>query len=113
MVAEWDWLRAGLLKVIAKTASNYRPEDVYLRARTGAAWIFAIDECGFVVLEQEHDCDGLVVVVWALWCEPGAARVRDGDIYAELERIGREAKAKRIRMLSPRRAGSGSGIGGK
>ena len=99
VVAEWDWLRAGILKCIEKTRSRYRPEDVYTRLVTNTAWCYAVDG-GALVLTQEYDHDGLVIFVWCLFGE-SIAEQKD-EIYAELEKLGREAKAKRIRMQSPR-----------
>ena len=102
--ADWDWLRAGLLHCIQKTASRYRPEDVYLRLRTDTAWVYALDERqGFAVLTKEFDPDGLVLFVWILFAEPNTLSERKGEVYAEFERIARECKAKRIRMQSPRK----------
>lgn len=102
--ADWDWIRAGLLHCIKKTASRYRPEDVYLRLRTDTAWAYALSErAGFAVLTREFDPDGLVLFVWALFSEPYSLRGREGEVYAELVRLARECKAKRIRMQSPRR----------
>ena len=100
---QWDWLRAGLLLVIAKTKAKYRPEDVYLRLRTDTAWAYAIDDpAGFVVFTREYDHDGLVLFIWIMWTPPNSIRWRNDEMYAELERIARECKAKRIRMQSPR-----------
>ncbi len=100
--ADWDWLREGLLKLIAKGGSRYRPEDVYLRLRTDTAWAYMLGErTGFVVLTREFDHDGLVLFVWILWAAPNSLRERKREVYSELERLARECKAKRIRMQSP------------
>ena len=104
--AEWGWLRNGLLDLAERTEAHYRPEDAWLRLRTGTAWAYGIgavgDEIGFAILTQEHDPDGLCVFVWAIWCEPGSAAGVKDDIYAGLEMVARAAGAKRIRMQSPR-----------
>lgn len=100
VIAEWDWLRAGLLRMIEKTGAKYRPEDVYSRLVTGTAWAYAIDEDGALVLTQEYDHDGLVLFVWAMFGQNVAER--KDEVYAELEQLARAVKAKRIRMQSPR-----------
>jgi hypothetical protein len=100
----WDWVRAGLTRCIGKTNSHYRPEDAYLRIRGGTAWLYLIEvgaPIGFCVLTQEHDPDGMVLFVWALWCEPGKAAPHKHAIYAELDKLAAAAKATRIRWWSP------------
>ena len=99
-LARWDWYRRGLVKLIAKTGRTYRPEDVYHRVLSGTAFLVDVEDFGFMVLTQEHDHDGPVVFVWIIWCEPGRAVGRKAEIYAALEQLAREAKAKRIRMQS-------------
>ena len=96
-------MRAGLLECFAKTDARFLPEDVYLRLRSGSAWAYDVDGIGFIVLTQEYDPDGLVLFVWALWCERGKLLPIVGEFYQALETLAREAKAKRIRMSSPRK----------
>ena len=102
----WDWMRVAVLKMIAKTAARYRPEDVYLRLRGNTAWAYAFRhkdrDVGLMVLTQEYDPDGLVLFVWILWAEPNALVGHTATLYAETEKVARSIKAKRIRMHSPR-----------
>lgn len=101
---EWEWVRHGLLECIAKTGERYLPEDVYHALRSGTSHLFALDDFGFVVLQQRHEPDGCVLFVWALWSEPGKARAVEDAVYAALEGKAREIGAVRIRMHSPRKA---------
>ena len=103
--ARWDEIRDSLQHCITKTRSRYRTEDAFLRVRVEppSAWVYEIGPGhGFVIFTQEFDADGLVLFVWALCAKPNALSGRKGEVYAELERIARECKAKRIRMQSPR-----------
>jgi len=100
----WDWMRAGIQRVIDKTAAHYRPEDVYARIRAGTAWAYVYadggDEIGFMVLTQEPDPDGLAIFVWVLWCETGTAVSRRSEMYGAMDTLARACKAKRIRWHS-------------
>lgn len=99
----WSWIRAGLLAIIEKTKTRMLPEDVYLRLNSNTAWLYVIGEdIGFVVLTQEHDPDGLVMFIWALWIEPGKGREIEMQLYEQLEALACSIKAVRIRMQSPR-----------
>ena len=103
---QWGWLRNGILHCAEKTHARYLPEDVYAKIRAGSAWCYVIhngDDIGFFILTQDMDPDGLVMFVWVMWMEPGAARPLDKQIYDALESLARSIKAKRIRMQSPRK----------
>lgn len=102
-LADWDRYRAGILRVVEKTGDTYRPEDVYFRLKSGTAWLYDFETFGFLVLTQEYDHDGLVLFVWIVFCEAGKAVGRKDEMYAALEDLAREAKAKRIRYQSPLR----------
>lgn len=102
----WDWMREGLRETAQKTHTRYLPEDVLYRLWGGSAFAYAIDtgphsSAGFAILTEEHDPDGLVLFVWALWGRHLAPHKT--AIYADLEHIAREVKAIRIRMQSPRK----------
>lgn len=103
----WDWVREGLLQAIRRTGGHSRPEDVYLLLRGGSAWLYLVmvegQRVGFVILTREHDPDGPVMFIWCLWCEPHSVWETQAELYAELDKIARGIKAKRIRMWSPRR----------
>lgn len=99
----WEWMRAGILLAVEKTDCKFRPEDVYIRLGIDTAWAYAIEDFGFVVLTKEYDADGLVLFVWIMWAPAQTLGERKQEVYAELERLARECKAKRIRMQSPRR----------
>lgn len=101
--ARWDWLRDGLLRMVDKTGAHYRPEDVYARLLGDTAWAYDFG-VGFIILTKEYDPDGLVLFVWALHADSGTlGRQGSDELYVELEQLARGAKAKRIRMQSPRR----------
>lgn len=98
----WDWIRAGLQHTIERTGVRMKPEDAYIRIRNGTAWLYLVADVGFVILTQEHDPDGLVLFIWALWCEPHKLWPIKREFYAEVEGLARKAGAKRIRWQSPR-----------
>lgn len=101
--AEWDGLKPGIERVIAKTGAKFRPEDVYLRLMSKTAWAYAIGEIGGVVFTQEFDHDGLVLFIWLLWTDIGERAPNEASFYAQAEELGRGLKARRIRMMSPRK----------
>lgn len=107
VVRQWGWLRHGILHCINKTREKFLPEDVYCALRGNVAWAFVFrteedEDFGFMVLQNQHDPDGVVLFVWALWCEANAGAKHKDAIYAELEKLAVAAKVKRIRMQSPR-----------
>jgi hypothetical protein len=99
---QWGWLRNGLAECAARTNAHWLPEDTYVRLRGGTAWAYLLEDIGFVVLTQEWDPDGLVLFIWAMWCEPGSAIGKRREILDALEGLARKARAKRLRMQSPR-----------
>lgn len=102
----WDWVRQGIQKAIDNTGAHLRPEDVYTQIRNNTAWLYIIeDDCdlGFVVLTQERDPDGLVLFIWVLWAARGSLWARRSDLDAEIDKLARAVKAKRVRWSSPRR----------
>ena len=101
-LAAWPWVRQGLEKMLAKTGERELPEHFFSALQARAAFLFALDDVGFAILKRVDDCDGPVLFVWALWCEPGQAEQHERDIYASLETIAAGIGAKRIRMHSPR-----------
>lgn len=102
----WDWIRAGLQHTIERTGVHMRPEDAYVRVRNGTAWLYAVqadeEDIGFLILTQEHDPDGLVLFIWALWCEPGSLYPMKHKFYAEIDALAKKAGAVRIRWQSSR-----------
>ena len=100
-------MRAGILQCIAKGREKFLPEDIYCHLRTNNAWAFVMRsdddaEFGFLVLQTLHDPDGSVMYIWVLWCEPTEGVKHKDAIYEELRKLAIAAKAKRIRMQSPR-----------
>ena len=104
----WDWVRDGLAKIVAKTRDDWRPEDVYVELRTGAAKLHLIyvnqDMVGFVVTQVWPGYhSGPRLFVRALWGEPGALVAVEGEIMDALRDLGRKHGCRAVRMNSPRR----------
>ena len=102
----WDWFRAGIQKAIDRTGAHMRPEDVYLRVRTGTAWAYVIEadeDIGFIVTTVEHDPDGAVMFIWCLWCERGKLNQHKAAFYEALDGLAGSINAKRVRGWSPRK----------
>ena len=99
----WEWVRAGLVKTIARTHERYLPEDVYHALRSNTAWLFKIEDIGFVVFREETDPDGKVLYVWVLWVERNAGISYKDEIWSAIDATAAKQKAKRIRWQSPRR----------
>lgn len=102
----WDWVREGLMYVLAKGKEKWLPEDVYMALRTGAAVLYAIEkeaeDLGFLVLQRLTEPDGVTLFVWAGWTQPMALLRNRDDVAEALDALARSAGAKRIRHHSAR-----------
>jgi hypothetical protein len=104
----WDWVRDGLVKIVAKTRDDWRPEDVYTELRTGAAKLHLIyveqEMVGFVVTQiwpGYHS--GPRLFVRALWGEPHALAPVEVELMDAIRDLARKVGARAVRMNSPRR----------
>ena len=98
---EWDWVRPGLERALAKSAEKLRPEDVYAEVVTGQAQMFAAPD-GFVIWKV-HVCPYTghrTLWVWFVWGEGGDMIARYQDQLVEL---ARHAEADRLAFQSARR----------
>lgn len=105
---EWEYVRAGLTRIIDRTCDDWIPEDVFAEIKAGVSRLFLLEyggrRIGFVVLQVwPHYHDGPRIFVRALWCEPGQAKPHEADIYDDLRYFAAEHGASVMRMLSPRR----------
>lgn len=104
----WEWVREGLVKIIAKTSDDWLPEDVYTEIRTGNSVLFLIydghERVGFVVLQGWPAYQaGPRLFIRALWGEPHRlVRIRD-QLMKALKDEARKIGARVLRMNSPRR----------
>ena len=104
----WSFVRGGLEHIIAKTADDWIPEDVYADLRAGVLALFLIyrgdERIGFIAMQAwpaYHD--GPRLFVRALWVRPGSLREHQAEIQGWLKDCGRKIGAKEVRMASPRR----------
>ena len=109
--SEWDYVRAGLEKIIDKTSDDWIPEDVYHEIKAGTTGLFLLEyggeRIGFVCLQiwpAYHA--GPRLFIRAFWADPHAAVKHRADIYDDLKAFAREAGCVgpgAMRQNSPRR----------
>lgn len=103
----WPWINNGIQHCVQKGGGHYGPAEVMLMLARQDAGLYVLeydgDDIGFAVLRSEHDPDGHVMFVFALWTEPGEGKRFERQIYDELEALARSTGARRIRMQSKRR----------
>lgn len=104
---EWDWVRAGLLKVVEKTGDDWMPEDIYHEIKAGVSGLFVLEHggerIGFIVLQlwpAYHS--GPRMFVRAIWCRPFDAYRHRHEIMADLREYAATHGVVAIRMTSPR-----------
>ena len=108
----WEFVRAGLVKTIAKTKDDWLPEDVYMELKSGVSHLYMIYEndendaelIGFVIFQRwDKYHAGPRLFVRALWAKPGKLRPVHDAFYAEMDDLSLKAGARVQRMASPRR----------
>jgi hypothetical protein len=101
----WSLVKAGLEEVARKIDADWMPEDVYSALKAGVSTLhlgYNNEEYeGFLVLTPTPDYDGMTLFIWC------AYSATDNNVleryWEELEQMGRNIKAKRIRFHSPRK----------
>lgn len=104
--AHWPMVRHGLLRCAMKGGGAYLPEDAYHALKSGGLTLFLIvasgANVGFVILRREEEPAGVVLFVWALWCEKGEGKRHEAAIAEALRAKASEIGAKRLKMWSGR-----------
>lgn len=102
----WSMVRQGLLRCAMKGGGEYLPEDAYHGIKAGTLTLFLIVasgcEIGFAILRREEEPSGVVLFVWALWCERGAGARHEAAITEALRAKAGEVGARRLKMWSGR-----------
>jgi hypothetical protein len=102
---EWDLILPGL-EVVAQHGDHWRPEDVYMALRQGAANLHVIRTggrySGFIVAKPSYGYDGPVLHVWAAYAVPGMPSLRKAT-RDQLRQWARDMGARRITFTSPRK----------
>ena len=100
----WDLVSEGLKKVLRHSVSRWIPEDVYHAIRSGNSvlhMVYVDGYCGFTVSTLVNAFDGKELHFWIVY---NASKVDIIEQFMpEVERIARNAGAKRITFWSPRR----------
>lgn len=99
----WPRVRAGLERIIAKTAPDWMPEHVYLALVSGAANLVIINEGESFVIWQRYPGDDLRGLFFVLATEGEGLWRYGNDVHAELERLAQQHGCRKMRMMSPRR----------
>ena len=106
--AHWDLIKPGLETIRQKIDGDWIPEDVYSALRAGTSTLhlgYNDDEYeGFIVLTPTPDYDGMTLFVWCVY-SPTDSNVLE-RYWHELEQMGRNINAKKIRFYSPRKGWS-------
>lgn len=106
--SEWEYVRAGLEKIIDKTSDDWIPEDVYHEIKANVTGLYLLEHegqrIGFACLQVWTAYPtGPQLFIRSLWAEPhSAAKYRD-DIYDDLKQFAREKGCAAMRLFSPRR----------
>lgn len=99
----WEWVRAGLVEVQAKTNAEWMPEDVYAALKGGSAFLFVIGaDDGFVIVQRTQSFDGPRLFVWIMW-GPRSLAHQQFAIEVELDRLATSIGVRKLRMHSPRK----------
>lgn len=99
----WPRVRAGLERIIAKTAPDWMPEHVYLALVTGAANLVMVNGGESFVIWQRYPGDDLRGLFFVLATEGEGLWRYGNDVHAELERMARATNCRKMRMMSPRK----------
>lgn len=97
----WRWARRGVEQVLQKQSPRVLPEDVYYALRMGVAWLYTVDDRGFLIVQRHIDADGSAALfVWIIW-----GRLKDDRevITQELNEMARKAQCRIIRQQSNRK----------
>lgn len=99
----WQWARPGVEQLLREYGERLIAEDVYFAIRSGQAWMFTIEDAGFVVLQKHTDVDGSAALfVWLTWGERGELKEHYERSLEELNEMAKKAKCRVLRMWSPR-----------
>lgn len=102
--AVWQWARPGVEQVIREQGLRILPEDVYFALRSGNAWMFTVEDVGFVVLQRHADVDGSgALFVWLTWGEPQRMEEHYAATLEEINEMAKRVKCGVVRMWSNRK----------
>lgn len=108
LVDVWSWVRAGVVQILEESKTEMLADDVYMVLRQANAFLFLIrdesgEDLGFTIVQRHVEIDGsATLLVWFMWCPPGALWRVQGEIHEHLAVIARNARCKRLRMHSTR-----------
>ena len=101
---QWDRVKPGLYWIHSNLNPEWRPEDIYMAVRMGAAtlWMDPQVEDGFAILQVKPDAfkDIKALLVWVAYYQGG-----DGvsEYLPEIEKMARDFGCQRVEFWSPRR----------
>jgi hypothetical protein len=103
--AHWPRVRAGLQRIVKRTAPDWKPGDVLCALARGDAFLALIEDDAFLIWQRYPGDDGKGML-FILACEGKGLALHGPAVYAELEQMARRMQCARIRMMSPRRGWS-------
>jgi hypothetical protein len=98
----WDRVRAGLDRIIRKTAPDWSAGDVLCALARGDAFLALIEDDAFLIWQRYPGDDGRGML-FILACEGRGLALHGPAVYAELETMARNLRCARVRMMSPRK----------
>jgi hypothetical protein len=100
----WKTILPGLRKIERRNASHWIAEDVYAAIRNGQSHLYLAKRgdyyAGFVILTMLQGWDGLALHIWCAYSTGGYDPL--SEFIPEIEKVARQAKARRITFLSNR-----------
>lgn len=104
----WDFVEAGLQKIIRKTGEKWSAAHVSQALYEGRASLFVRDD-GFVVLQQlrEDWTCAPYINVWAMWFKPGKAKAIHAELMTWLDEVTAKHGCSTWKFGSPRKGWGG------
>lgn len=99
----WEFVLAGLEKLLAKTKDKWNPTDVYRCLRGNRASLF-VSEDGFLILSKREEEWSLepYLLVWIGYFSKQKALPLTAELIGWIDDRAREIGCKRILIKSPR-----------
>lgn len=105
LLAEWERVRAGLLKVQEHSADDWLPEDIYMSLKTGGSSLYVAEDgaggnLGFLILQLLPTFHSKKLHVWCAYSNDGKPLLR--VFLRTLRDLAANAGATKITFSSPR-----------
>lgn len=93
----WEWVEKGLQEIRQKTQQTWFPADVYVHLRMKQAFLYTVEDAGFLILQVLPGDDFRGVL--HIWCAWGRLKPYEAKVYEDLEAHAKALGVARIRVV--------------